>query len=54
MPAKGSAAYGAFAVTHDITTYTRAKLFSGIGKATDLILHFGVSPRVDRLKLSRI
>src|SRR6204780_2127622 len=38
--AKGSAAYGTFAVTHDITKYTRAKLFSQIGKKTRTILRF--------------
>lgn len=32
MHAKGSGAYGTFTVTHDITKYTRAKLFSEIGK----------------------
>ena len=36
MHAKGSAAYGTFTVTHDITQYTRAKIFSSIGKKTDL------------------
>ena len=40
MHAKGSAAYGSFTVTHDITKYTRAKLFSEIGKKTDLVLRF--------------
>lgn len=40
MHAKGSAAYGTFTVTHDITQYTRAKIFSEIGKKTDLILRF--------------
>ena len=40
MHAKGSAAYGTFTVTHDITRYTRAKIFSEIGKKTDLILRF--------------
>src|SRR5882757_587532 len=38
--AKGSAAYGTFTVTHDITKYTRAKLFSQIGKQTRTILRF--------------
>lgn len=32
MHAKGSGAYGSFTVTHDITRYTRAKLFSEVGK----------------------
>ena len=36
MHAKGSGAYGTFTVTHDITKYTRAKLFSQIGKKTAL------------------
>ncbi|MBL0243761.1 MAG: catalase [Rhodoferax sp.] len=36
MHAKGSGAYGTFTVTHDITQYTRAKLFSQIGKKTEL------------------
>src|SRR3982750_2350648 len=40
MHAKGSAAYGSFTVTHDITAYTRAKLFSQIGKQTDLFARF--------------
>ncbi|RWW92146.1 catalase [Flavobacterium cerinum] len=38
--AKGSAAYGTFIVTHDITKYTKAKIFSQIGKKTDMILRF--------------
>jgi catalase len=38
--AKGSAAYGTFTVTHDITKYTKAKIFSQIGKKTDMILRF--------------
>ncbi len=40
MHAKGSAAYGAFTVTHDITKYTRAKLFSEVGKKTETFLRF--------------
>ena len=40
MHAKGSAAYGRFTVTHDITKYTRAKIFSQIGKKTDMFLRF--------------
>jgi catalase len=38
--AKGSAAYGVFTVTHDISQYTRARLFSEIGKKTRTILRF--------------
>ncbi|HEY2582859.1 MAG TPA: catalase [Mucilaginibacter sp.] len=38
--AKGSGAYGTFTVTHDITKYTRAKLFNAIGKETKTFLRF--------------
>jgi len=38
--AKGSGAYGTFTVTHDITKYTKAKLFSEIGKQTRTFLRF--------------
>jgi catalase len=34
MRAKGSGAHGSFTVTHDITRYTKAKIFSEIGKQT--------------------
>ncbi|MCP4687654.1 MAG: catalase [Desulfobacterales bacterium] len=40
MHAKGSGAYGTFTVTHDITRYTRAKIFSEVGKQTELFLRF--------------
>src|SRR4030042_3221809 len=40
MHAKGSGAYGYFTVTHDITCYTKAKIFSKIGKKTDLFVRF--------------
>lgn len=40
MHAKGSGAYGTFTVTHDITQYTRAKIFSQVGKKTDLFIRF--------------
>ncbi len=40
MHAKGSGAYGTFTVTHDITKYTRAKIFSEIGKQTDMFVRF--------------
>ena len=40
MHAKGSGAYGTFTVTHDITRYTKAKIFSEVGKKTDLFLRF--------------
>jgi len=38
--AKGSGAYGTFTVTHDISKYTRAKLFNNIGKETRVFLRF--------------
>lgn len=40
MHAKGSGAYGTFTVTHDITKYTKAKIFSEIGKKTDMFVRF--------------
>lgn len=42
MHAKGSGAYGAFTVTHDITKYTKAKIFSAVGKKTDLFVRFSI------------
>ncbi|MFP7754681.1 catalase [Thermodesulfobacteriota bacterium B35] len=40
MHAKGSGAYGTFTVTHDITRYTRASIFSEVGKQTELFCRF--------------
>ena len=40
MHAKGSGAFGTFTVTHDITRYTKAKLFSEIGKTTEMFVRF--------------
>ncbi|MDP4291876.1 MAG: catalase, partial [Bacteroidota bacterium] len=40
MHAKGSGAFGTFTVTRDITKYTRAKLFSEIGKKTEVFVRF--------------
>jgi catalase len=40
MHAKGSAAYGSFTVTHDISQYTKAKIFSEIGKKTEMFVRF--------------
>ena len=40
MHAKGSGAFGTFTVTGDITRYTRAKVFSAIGKQTELFARF--------------
>lgn len=38
--AKGSAAYGELTVTHDITKYTKADIFSQVGKKTKCLLRF--------------
>ncbi len=38
--AKGSGAYGTFTVTNDLTKYTRAKVFSKVGKQTRTFLRF--------------
>ena len=40
MHAKGSGAFGTFTVTHDISKYTRAKIFSKIGKKTEMFTRF--------------
>ncbi|REG49597.1 catalase [Paraburkholderia sp. BL6669N2] len=40
MHAKGAGAYGTFTVTHDITRYTRAKIFSEIEKRTEMFARF--------------
>jgi catalase len=42
MHAKGSGAYGTFTVTNDITRYTRASIFSEIGKQTEMFARFSV------------
>lgn len=38
--AHGTGAFGTFTVTHDISNYTRAKIFNKIGKQTKLFLRF--------------
>ena len=38
--AKGAGAFGEFTVTNDITKYTKAKIFSEIGKKTPLFIRF--------------
>lgn len=40
MHAKGSGAFGTFKVTHDITKYTKAAIFSEIGKETEMFARF--------------
>ncbi len=38
--AKGSGAYGTLTVTHDISSYTKAKIFASIGKQTPMFIRF--------------
>jgi catalase len=38
--AKGSAAYGTLTITGDITKFTKARLFSQVGKKTDCLVRF--------------
>ncbi len=38
--AKGSGAHGTFTITHDLSKFTKAKLFSEVGKKTPVFLRF--------------
>ena len=40
MHAKGSGAFGTFTVTQDITAYTKAAMFSQVGKKTEVFVRF--------------
>ncbi len=40
MHAKGSGAFGTFTVTHDITKWTKASIFSKVGKQTEMFVRF--------------
>lgn len=40
MHAKGAGAYGTLTVTNDITKYTKAKIFSEVGKKTEMFARF--------------
>ncbi len=40
MHAKGSGAFGTFTVTNDITKYTKAAIFSEVGKKTEMFARF--------------
>ncbi len=40
MHAKGSGAFGTFTVTNDITEFTRASIFSEVGKKTECLVRF--------------
>ncbi len=42
MHAKGSGAFGTFKVTNDITKYTKAKIFSEVGKETEMFARFSL------------
>src|ERR1041384_3227021 len=38
--AKGWGAYGTLTITNDISRYTRARIFSAVGKQTEMLLRF--------------
>ncbi|SDS98979.1 catalase [Halopseudomonas xinjiangensis] len=38
--AKGSGAFGTLTITNDVTRFTRARLFSEVGKQTELVMRF--------------
>ena len=40
MHAKGAGAFGTFTVTHDVTRYSKAKIFSEVGKVTPMFARF--------------
>ena len=40
MHAKGSGAFGTFTVTHDISRYSKASIFSEVGKQTEMFARF--------------
>src|SRR5271155_1878268 len=40
MHAKGAGAFGTFTVTQDITPFTRAAIFSEVGKKTEMFARF--------------
>ena len=40
MHAKGAGAFGSFTVTRDISRYTKARIFSAVGKKTDMFARF--------------
>jgi catalase len=42
MHAKGSGAHGSFTVTQDITRYTKAKIFSAVGKRTEAFVRMSI------------
>ena len=42
--AKGSGAFGTLKVTHDISRYTKAKVFDQVGKETPIFIRFSTVP----------
>lgn len=40
MHAKGAGAWGSFTVTHDISRYTKARLFGEVGQTTPMFVRF--------------
>ena len=40
MHAKGSGAFGRFTVTHDISEFTKAKMFESVGKESEVFVRF--------------
>ena len=42
MHAKGAGAFGTFTVTNDITGYTRASIFSEVGKKTECLVRLSL------------
>jgi catalase len=46
MHAKGWGAHGTFTVTHDIIRYTKAKIFSEVGKQTPIFARFSTVARM--------
>ena len=47
--AKGGGAFGYFEVTHDISKYCKAKIFSKVGKKTDCLVRFSTVGRFENL-----
>lgn len=40
MHAKGSGAFGSFTLTHDVTAYSKARMFAEVGKKTEAFVRF--------------
>lgn len=54
MHAKGSGAFGTFTVTNDISQYTRASIFSKIGKKPTVLYGFLLSPVNEELPMQNV